>query len=319
VRFGSPVVDLGRRYISPRPIRSLRFGLVLILDVPQYISLDAQHSGIAPSDISEQHMVAPPPEAVFPAAAPSGFVATSWGNHTAELSIREVLPQGIPHRGNPQEGLTNPWGTHLVGFPRVFNWGGYDLTLWGDAWVSHKNRSLPVEGWSSLSIEDETLGSFSDRMRVRRRNPSEGLSGIGSKSVFGSPGISFSVRTILSQGISGYNTGTHVVSATKTLSPLSWDSLEIGNIDRWEAGKVKPHGDDLSTMGTPRTLRPLRGFGISAGVVGEPRFGVPLYPAGIPELGIYGPSISNPFGCTNRVVVPLPILPQQTVPQPAIA
>jgi hypothetical protein len=229
-----------------------------------------------------------------------------------------VAPPGIPHRGNPQQGLTNPWGVPLVGFPRVYQWGGYVLTLWGDAWVSHKNRELPVEGWDSLTLQDEDLGSFADRMRVHRRNPSGGIAGIGPDSAVGDHTVTHSVRTILGRGISGYNSGGHIIKAASGILPAGWDSLEVGDIDRWEAGKIKPHGDDLSIVGTPRMLHPLRPSGPSDGVVGDPRLGVPLYPMGLPEIGFAGPSVSNPFGCTNRVVTPLPVLSQQDVPQPEV-
>lgn len=317
-RFGNQTFTLSRQYVHPTPVRSLRFGLIMFLDVPQYVNLDSSHTGIQPLNAFGQHMVAPPPVVVTPEVKPSGFVATLWGQHRVELFIRTVSPQGIPHRGNPEQGLTNPWGLPLVGFPRVYQWGGYVLTLWGNTWVSHKNRELPVEGWNSLSLEDDDLGSFADRMRVRRRNPSDGIIGIGPDSAVGNHLISHSIRTILGRGISSYNSGDHIVKTVATILPAGWDSLEVGDIDRWEAGKVKPHGDDLSIMGTPRMLHPLRPSGPSDSAVGTPRVGVPIRPMGIPEIGFAGPSVSNPFGCTNRVVTPLPILSQQTVPQPVV-
>lgn len=318
VRFGDQTFTLSRQYVYPTPIRSLRFGLIMFLNVPQYVNLDSSHNGIAPLNDFGQHTVAPPPVVATPEAKPSGFVATLWGTHCVELFIRTVSPQGIPHRGNPEQGLTNPWGQPLVGFPRVYQWGGYVLTLWGNTWVSHKNRELPVEGWNSLSLEDDDLGSFADRMRVRRRNPSGGIIGIGPDSAVGNHTVTHSVRTILGRGISGYNSGDHIVKTASAILPAGWDSLEVGDIDRWEAGKIKPHGDDLSIMGTPRMLSPLRPSGPADGAVGAPRIGVPLYPLGIPEIGFAGPSVSNPFGCTNRVVTPLPILSQQNVPQPVV-
>jgi len=155
-------------------------------------------------------------------------------------------------------------------------------------------------------------------MRVVRRNPPGGVLGIPSAAEFGHHLITFSIRTILGRGISSYNSGDHIVKTVATILPAGWDSLEVGDIDRWEAGKVKPHGDDLSIMGTPRMLSPLRPSGPSDSAVGTPRVGVPIRPMGIPEIGFAGPSVSNPFGCTNRVVTPLPVLSQQTVPQPVV-
>lgn len=316
--FGAAFVEHFRRVVYPNGIGPPRVPTPIFLGVAQYVDLSAYSDGIPPLNGFGQHAVAPPPVVVPPEAKPSGFVATLWGTHRVELFNRTVSPQGIPHRGNPQQGLTNPWGSPLVGFPRVYQWGGYVLTLWGNTWVSHKNRELPVEGWNSLTLEDDDFGSFADRMRVRRRNPSDGIIGIGPDSAVGNHIITHSVRTIPGRGISGYNSGDHIVKTASAILPAGWDSLEVGDIDRWEAGKIKPHGDDLSIMGTPRMLSPLRPSGPADGAVGVPRTGVPLYPLGIPEIGFAGPSVSNPFGCTNRVVTPLPILSQQNVPQPVV-
>jgi hypothetical protein len=184
--------------------------------------------------------------------------------------------------------------------------------------VSYRNRELPVEGWNSSSLEDDDLGSFDGRMRVRRRNPEGSLAGIGPDSVVGNPLISQAVRTILGRGTSGYSSGSHVVKTVATILSVGWDSLEVGDIDRWEAGKIKPHGDDLGVMGIPHLLHPLRPSGVFDSAMGSLRVGVPIRPAGLPEIGFAGPSVTNPYGCTNRVVTTLPILSQQNVPQPVV-
>lgn len=55
------------------------------------------------------------------------------------------------------------------------------------------------------------------------------------------------------------------------------------------------------------------------GVVVAPRIAPALSPIGIPNIAFDGPSVTNPFGCTNRVVSPLPILSTQTVSEPVVA
>lgn len=313
--YGLPALTLRLQYVRPQPIRSLRTGLPVFLNVPQYVTFE--WFGGLDSAVYGEATIGYVPVREMP--QPPGLDATLWGLATVELLNREIAPQGIPHRGNPQEGFTNPWGTPLVGFPRVYGWGGYDFTLWGTARVEFKIRRVYPQGWDSYADTLDDLSGWSDRMRVRRMNPSGGLPGIPSRLTFGLAAISFANRTVFGRGISSYNGGVCSVKAVSSLLPLGWDSLEVGNIDEWEAGKVKPHGDDLSSMGTPRLLHPLRPTGVLDDVVAAPRVGVPIYVSGIPEIGFDGPSVSNPFGCTNRVVTPLPILPQQAVPQPVVA
>lgn len=313
-RFGTPDLVLRFRYVYPSPIRSLRTGLPVFLGVPQFITFEWYGGWL--SEIFGMHAVGYAPVRRMP--TPAGFVATAWGTHRVEPLNREISPQGIPHRGNPQQGLTNPWGLPLVGFPRVYQWGGYVLTLWGTHRVEHRIRQVFPAGWDSYADTFDELSGWNDRMRVRRTNPPGGVPGIPSATEFGTHLISFSVRTVLGRGVSSYNSGDHIVKTASVILPAGWDSLEVGDIDRWEAGKIKPHGDDLSIMGTPRMLSPLRHSGPADGAVGVPRIGVPLYLLGIPEIGFAGPSVSNPFGCTNRVVTPLPVLSQQNVPQPVV-
>ena len=75
----------------------------------------------------------------------------------------------------------------------------------------------------------------------------------------------------------------------------------------------------MSEVGIPRLLHPLRASGFDSGVVAAPRIAPVVSPVGIPNIAFDGPSVTNPFGCTNRVVSPLPILSNQTVPSPVVA
>lgn len=318
-RIARPAVYLRVRYIHVESMRLLRFGLPVLPFTPQYINLDGRPAGIPPSEVPDTHTVAPPPIYVTPTLRPNGVVPPPFGAAVVELFNRTFSVAGIPHRGNPQQGLTNPWGLPLVGYPREYVWTAGDLSLWGTTWVSHKVRELPTEGWDSLSLIDEDLGSFKYRMRVLRKNPEGALSGIPPTVVFGTPDINFVNRTVLARGIAGYNSGEHRAKTFLSVTVDGWDSLEIGDIDRWEAGLVKAHGDDLSSVGYPRILNPLPAIGIFTEAVGAARVGSGITPLCIPAIGFAGPSVSNPFGCTNRVVTPLPALSQQNVPKPMVS
>ena len=317
-RYGEPTLTQRRQFVYPPSIRSLRMGLVVFLNVPQFVNFDVDNNGLASSTEFGTASVAPPAVQVTPTIRPVGSILTIWGTSRVELFNRTITVPAIPHRGNPEQGLTNPYGTALVGFPRVYEWGGYDFTLWGANRIEFKNRQLFAEGWDSSTLGDEDLGAFADRMRIRRRNPTGGLAGIPSRLTFGTVLVATFQRSVYARGISGYNSGDHAVRAVASILPSGWDSLVVGNIDRWEAGKVKPHGDDLSVMGTPRMRHTLRPSGPYDSAVGAPRMATPIYLAGIPEIGFDGPSITNPFGCNDRVVSPFPVLSQQNVPQPAV-
>jgi len=156
-------------------------------------------------------------------------------------------------------------------------------------------------------------------MKVIRVNPPVRVPAIQSGPVFGTCAVSQRVRTVYSRGVDSYNSGSHSVKASSTIGAQGWESLLIGDIDRWEAGKIKAHGDDMSEVGIPRLLHPLRASGFDSGVVAAPRIAPVVSPVGIPNIAFDGPSVTNPFGCTNRVVSPLPILSNQTVPSPVVA
>jgi hypothetical protein len=314
-RFGDPTLTLSIQYVYPFPLRSLRTGLPVILNVPQYITFEWYGGWLSEEigDTTVAHAV------IRYMPTPGGFESSSWGAHTVDLFNREVAPQGIPHRGNPQEGFTNPWGEPLVGFPRMYTVGGLDATLWSLAHrVEHRIRSVYPSGWDSYADTQDDLSGWSDRMRVRRTNPPGGLQGIAPSTGVGTPDVSHYTRTVFSRGPSGYASGWHRVTATAAILPSGWDSLEVGDIDEWEEGKIKPHGDDLSSVGIPRMGHPLYPGSFYDHAIGDSRVGSIVHFLGIPAIGFDGPSVTDEFGCNNRVVTPLPVLSQQVVPQPVV-
>ena len=322
-KWGNAVFTLRLKFVYVESIRSLRMGFPIFLGVPQYVNFDDPFypQGLPSSNAFGVTTVAFP-VVVDPNkyAFPAGFVATRWGANRVELLNRNVAPAGIPHRGNPQQNLTTPWGTPLVGFPRRYTIGMGSQTLWGNNVIEFVNRPVYPEGWNSLTLED--LWDFENRrfpMKVVRTNPPVVAASLGDMVAFGSCVVSQFVRSVYGRGIDSYNTGTHGVKSVATIGVEGWDSLAVGDIDRWEAGKVKPHGDDMSTVSIPRMLHPLRASGDESSVVGDARVASALSPLGIPEAVVFGPSVTNPFGCTNRVVSVLPILSTQTVSDPVVA
>jgi hypothetical protein len=315
-----------QRWLFPEGIRSMRFGRVVFWGVPQYINLDVDNNGIRPGDWYNTGGQNPQPPSIHTVFHKPEFHRTLpipgtnfllVGQHEVQNQHREIYPTGINHRGNPQQGMTSPWGVPLVGFPREYEWGGYDFTLWGDAWFSHYTRYLGAQGWRSSTLEDYPISGFNDRMRVRHATPRLPVT-LGETLRVGMATVDFGTRSVLAHGFSGYNAGGTVVTSSCVILPAGWDSSEYGDIDEWEAGVVKPHGDDLSTVGTPKLRHPVRPASVDDGGVGQVRVGSVVYVFGMPPIGFDGPSVTDPFGCSTRVVSPLPVLSQEFVPLPVV-
>lgn len=319
-----------QRRVYPEGIRSMRFGRVVFWGVPQYVNLDVDGNGIRPGDwydLNPPGGQPPVPPSIHTVFFKPEFHRTLpipgtnfllVGQHEVQNQHREIYPTGINHRGNPQLGDTNPWGVPLVGFPREYEWGGYDFTLWGDAWFSHYTRYLGAQGWRSSTLEDYPISGFDDRMRVRHLPKRATGAGAGDTLRVGTAVVDFAQRAVVAHGFSGYNSGKPVLSSSCVVYPEGWDSSEYGNIDEWEAGKLKPPGDDLSVVGFPKLRHPVRPSSASDGEVGSPRVGVLVNVDGMPPIGFDGPSVTDPFGCSTRVVSPLPVLSQEFVPLPVV-
>lgn len=322
-KWGTAALTLRLKRVYVESIRSLRMGFPIFLDVPQYVNFDDPFypQGLPSSNAFGVTSVAFP-VVIDPNkyAYPVGFVATRWGTNRVELLNRDVKPSGIPHRGNPQQSLTTPWGTPLVGFPRRYTIGMGSQTLWGSNLIEFVNRPVYPEGWLGSTLED--VWDFENRrfpMKVTRINPPAPVASIGVSSAFGECSVSQWVRPVYARGVDGYNSGTHSVKASATISVVGWDSLLVGDIDRWEAGKAKPHGDDMSAVPAPRMRHTLRPSGEDGSELGDTRVASVLSPIGIPATVSDGPTVTNPFGCTNRVITVLPILTTQTVSAPVVA
>ena len=319
-KYGNATFTLRRQYVLLDGIRSLRMGFPVLWGVPQFVDLGAGPGslgdGIPPLNEFGATDVAVPIELTQYIDTWDNDL-TLWGDSAIDLKNRTIEPTGIDHQGGSSG--PDPWGDALVGFPRVYYIGMGVQTIWGDNIIEYKNRPVFPEGWNSCTLESWDFENYKFPMKVIRKNPLVSPASMGDVAVFGTCTVSQRVRTVYSRGVDSYNSGSHSVKASYTIGAQGWESLLIGDIDRWEAGKIKAHGDDMSEVGIPRLLHPLRASGFDSGVVAASRIAPVLSPIGIPNIAFDGPSVTNPFGCTNRVVTPLPILSNQTVPSPVVA
>lgn len=197
----------------------------MFLNTPQTVSLLDNH-GIAPQTIPT-HTVGFPPARPMP--APAGFVATLWGNTSVELFTREIAPQGVPHRGNPQQNLTSPWGTPMVGTTRWFDFQGFDAAIYGDARVEFRIRHLPVQGWDSFAQALRELAPRpADRMRVTRVGQSgrtniiffvssiyrDTPTGIAPAEIFGTAAVTHRIQPVGARGFRREVFGRAIIQTT---------------------------------------------------------------------------------------------------------
>ena len=302
--FGLATVDLRLRYLRPTPIRGPRFGPVIILNVPQHVGFNEDNPGVSDgvfgtADVS--HRPAYPPT-----ISPPSLPGAVFGDSAIELFNRSVSPSGRDMAS---------FGTAMVGYPRTYTLSVGSATLWGTAIVEYLNREVSPTGWDSLSLIDESLSSFAYRMRVTRREVPHPISAIPPSSGVGTPTVSFRLREVVAQPIRPPRPG--LARIAMTVAPLGWGDVVFGDIDEWEAGKVKPHGDDMLVFPTPRMGR---GVTLSVGdtsSVGAPRMAWAVYTFGMPPVGFAGPAITDEHGCSRRVLVAWPIQPP-SFPQPVV-
>lgn len=211
---------------------------------------------------------------------PGGILGTLFGRAEVQLFHRELHPRGwdsftISPPRPPAWPRTSHWVSNA--YP-PFPAEGTDMARYGTAWVSHRVRDLAPAGFDAAVVALSTPGQFALRMRVTRNGRVTGA-GVGIGTLFGMAELSQRVRYLQPRPIYAPVWPWPTVRPVTTIGPAGWDSLVLGNVDRWEAGKVKPHGDDLAAYGRAIIHRALRPEGF-AGTMGQPRIGAAIGPAG---------------------------------------
>jgi hypothetical protein len=305
-RYGTPILYLRQQHIFVDGVRPGRLGFAEILGGTLTVDLNDPSVGIAAPAFDSLHQIGPPYEAPTPILYPVGMQPPTISRPRVEPFHREVAPPGTPHRGNPQQNLTNPWGTAVINhwIPPIV--GGYNFTQWGTPFISHRIRAVYVPGHDALTIAEYGLGAFRNRMRVTRRNPLTIVPSILPGAVGSGTVVGFRVRTVGAHSALQLPLGIPKVSMV--IYPTGWDSTIFGDIDRWEAGKIKPYGSELSSYGIPRMSHTISPSGEDVLSHGTPRMAWSVIMSGIPPIGFDGPALTDISGCNNRVVVPLPVL-----------
>lgn len=221
-------------------------------------------------------------------AKPSGFMALGWGVHRVEHFHRTLHPSGwvsfaISAPRPPAWPRTSHWVSNA--YP-PFQFTGSDTSLFGTAWVSNWVRELAPAGFDAHRIGYEP-GYFAQRMKVWKRDYVRDVT-LGDGEVFGTAWVEQGERSIAVRAISPGGVPRPQVIGRATVAPDGFDACVFGDVQRWEAGKVKPYGDDLAEwgrtiisralraqgfdgeFGVPSVARPIAAEGWIAGGVGEP-------------------------------------------------
>ena len=288
-RYGAATVIKARRFIRHESFRPLRVGVPFLLGGQRGLTVYGFEIGA----MGDGHRVAPfvPPD-VTQFVTPEGVLSYRTGAQGIELLNRAVTGNGINVSVVQRPAVSRS--------PRFIASAGFDATQYGVQWVSNFIRFLEPVG-DDLSQMEYGLGFFNSRMRVRVRNfvtPTPEAHTRFGASIVGSQIRGIQQTEEIARGAAG------VPSVSRrnivALGGFGFDASAFGDVDRWEHGVVKPHGDDLARSGTPMMVRVVQAGAGDVLEVGESRVGRKVEPLGFETLRIGaggGPALVNPHGC----------------------
>lgn len=293
--YGKPALALRPQYVDVKGFEAWHRGIPVVLGRSRTLRTYGFEMGGA-----GKPAVAYAPYLGPQTVAPQGLGATVFGHTRAELFNRVVAAQGFnAFRVSAPEPPSWPRASTWVSHEYLpFEMVGFDATRWGTTWISHWVRSVEMSGWDSF-VCDYTPGYFKDRMRVQERNAVRRATA-GAVGAMGKAWVSQGERPLLIRGIRQDRVGTPQLRATWHVDATGWDSAAFGDVQRWDAGTIKPHGDDMARVGRAVINRVLYGIGW-AGDVGTPRFAAGVRPGGIHPLTVPAPAVVAAV-CGNKVV-----------------
>lgn len=241
--YGEPEVSHWRRWLYPEGIKSFHYG-VPVLPTGTDFKAEGADSAVFGDTVVTHYLDPLLPRRVYPVGAWGWVSDKTWVSNW----VRLVYPGGVasPGMGRPE----------YVGPPIPVVGEGWDSAILGDAWPSCKIRALMVEGFEATEMLGYSLGAMRDRLRLRQRFmlPVSSWDSLG----IGPPAATPRVREVLAAGHDHAALPALALRWQNRVNGAGWDALTFGDIDRWEAGKLKPHGDDLLRCGEPKLPRGAR-------------------------------------------------------------
>lgn len=285
--MGHPTVTPSPQHVYLDGIKSFKYGIPRVnngqeLQVFGFPMDGYGHPSVA--FIPEQDRQLPIPGSRF----------DDYGNAIVSNFIRYCEPAGIDSAA-----LGEAWPQHPPppAYPE-----GMDAMLWGTALVAYRIRHLDLDGFDSFEC-DYTIGQFADRMRLIRMNPRLSPASIDTM-VFGTAGVGLFERSIGVQGIPVGPIAVSIPLLSKrnivSLVGYSIDSVEFGDVQRWEAGKIKPQGEDFFDAGVHMLARTIVDVTLgSISQVPNPSVASSIGVAGL-DSSEYGRAVAMAFGCGEQ-------------------
>lgn len=273
LQFGQASLSLNPQYVRPTGVRFQKFGYPVLNGggALSTYGFDMSRYGVATLVIADYG-----PKTL----RPSGIAASEFGSAEVQNFNRTLGALGwdsftVSPPATPSWPRTSTWVSNAYA---PFPFQGSEHTLFGTAWVSHHTRYVLPTGCLS-EVMDYTPGSFKDRMRVSKSRAIGAMAGFDA-SVFGTATIQNAWSGIRMAGFSDFAFGLVNLRRQNRVHPEGFDALAVGDVQRWEAGIVKAHGDDMAAVGRAVLSRAVgpKGF---VGAFGVPGVGRPVRPPGI--------------------------------------
>lgn len=294
--LGNPSISLRVRTLRAIGTRFQRFGIPTV------------YGGIGQYEtFGSDSLVMGVPTVLIPAPlnrqlSAVGLDATLWGATLVQLRNQPVYPSGyvatiVGAILDPGTNNTTNLGHIVAREYAPFRFDGFDAAQWGLTFVSHRIRTIFPEGNDHALVAEYEPLYFRDRMRVRRRDhvfvPSMGVT-----SQLGTPTLGHRERVLLVSGFTAWRIGPVTLRSSSTLLPAGWSSLLLGELQQWEAGKIKPHGDEMLGFGLARLAQTVSPNGFE-GALGAASVGRVVKPDGFDALAFEVP-VAIGFHCTHR-------------------
>jgi hypothetical protein len=276
--FGEPAVTLKRRTIYPVGLKAQRFGIPG-LNATQWVICEYPADTLAFGYASIAYREGPDiPRYLYPSGL-SGEFGVAW----IDFYNRALGVTGI---------AGTSWGLARVHPPEPIIPVGLNATLWGDAFISLRIRNVYPDGFDATSW-GFTPGDFTNRMRVWKNNLLRVAPAGIEAGQFGVQTIDQSIRRISGAGAIGQWIIPHGADVRRfnviAMAGYGWDSSIFGDVQRWEAGKIKPQGETYDLWGKPRIDRRMTVPGWESMLFGAPRMAPAVDPYAI-DAGAWGMS-----------------------------